>query len=135
MTSESIVLWDVFQAYRLYGGWGAMAQYVYVLEGDKQKVLFKSNLDYEIGVEEEISLTETGYLPERERKFVTFVPVMKGIVTRRISKDDFEAFDLSTADDDTINAIGEFMCGVCIHGQWFGGLIRAVRNSGSMGSK
>ena len=115
--------WDVFHAYRVYGGWDDLPLFCMVVLTSDPKVFVKTNKPLPVGSVVHLGVSHSGYYVDRSGLG------LRGVVTRIISRDDFQDVDLLTADAETLAAIGEWMCGVCLHGQWFGDLLVHVSAS------
>jgi len=85
--------WDAIQAFRDYGGFELLKDFIYLREDG---TYYASNTDPRDAANDG---------------------------TRFWRKEDFTAIDLATADDATLRAMGHLICGAPMHGQWLAELV------------
>lgn len=112
--------WDFFRTYRQFGGWELVTPYLArVGVSDEDAHWVKSREKLRCGSQVCYILTGQGYTLLPEGSILYESTRLTGNVLRVVSKDDFEAFNFSTATKPELLALGEFMCGAPLHGQWF----------------
>lgn len=117
--------WDFFKWYRLCGGFERVSLYVHVARdvATNEIVYIKSGHPVDSGLSVWYDLWNEGYEFAREDS----PNAKRAVVIQSFSRDDFERFNFETATPYETAALGHFMCGACLHGQWFGDLFEQIR--------
>lgn len=112
--------WDVFRAWRVHGLYGDIVPMVHVVALDGGDLVYvRSETEVEAGavVHYATSAGTHGHLSGESPHTSG-----DGVCVETWRREDYEDFDLATAPPTQVEALGHFMCGVCLHGQWFGDL-------------
>lgn len=115
--------WDFFLTYRLYGGADQISPYLHMALVGNKTVFIKS--ERPVGKNRRIWYLFNNYGYRRVPARTPGATPAK--VIRTFTPKDFKDFNLERASEHEVEALGHFMCGAPLHGQWFGQLFEQMR--------
>lgn len=128
--------WDFFNAYRNYSGWELISPFIHVVKTAEGKLVYvKSHVPVDVGQIIAFGLVQAGsgkHEPEWEEgpawEGDEEEGCFRGPVVETYSREWFGSFNLEIATEMEVRVLGEWMCGVGLHGQFFGQMLEQMRH-------